>query len=584
MCRCEALPRPFWATQRIAPTELFPPEVTTVSNQIPLKIIPLGGLGEIGMNIIAMEYGDDIIVIDAGLMFPESYMLGVDIVIPDITYLKKNSEKIRGIILTHGHEDHIGALPFILREINPPIYGTRLTLGFVREKLTEHKLLHQVSLNTLKPRDKVVLGSFEVEFIRVSHSIVDGVGLAISTPAGVVIHTGDFKLDQTPVDGQVTDLNKFAEYGERGVLALMADSTNVEREGYTISEREVGVTIDEIFRERSRGRIFVALFSSNIHRVQQVIGAAMKYGRKIVFNGRSMLANVRIARELGYLSILDESIVDIKDMHKYLLDEITIITTGSQGEPMSALMLMSMDEHKYLKIEKSDTIILSSKFIPGNEKTISNLINHLCRRGADVIHEKVSEIHVSGHASQEELKIMYNIVQPKFFIPVHGEYRHLATHARLVRKLGLPEERTILMEDGDVLELTGDSAVITGKVEAGRIFVDGKGVGDVGEMVLRDRKHLSEDGMVIVVLVINKQTGEVVMGPDITTRGFVFVKENSELIDESKRIVLETIGTGNIEAKTDWSEMEIEIRKALRRHYNKKMERKPVIFPIIMEM
>ena len=536
------------------------------------------------MNIMAMEYGDDIIVIDAGLMFPESYMLGVDIVIPDITYLKKNSEKIRGILLTHGHEDHIGALPFILREINPPIYGTRLTLGFVQEKLTEHKLLSQVSLNPLKPREKVLLGSFEVEFIRVSHSIVDGVGLAITTPAGVVIHTGDFKLDQTPVDGQVTDLNKFAEYGERGVLALMADSTNVEREGYTISEREVGVTIDEIFRERTGGRIFVALFSSNIHRVQQVVNVAMKYGRKIVFNGRSMLANVRIARELGYLSILDESIVDIKEAHHYPLNEIAIITTGSQGEPMSALMLMSMDEHKYMKIEKSDTIILSSKFIPGNEKTISNLINHLCRRGADVIHEKVSEIHVSGHASQEELKIMYNIVHPKFFIPVHGEYRHLAMHAKLVQKLGLPEERTILMEDGDVLELTGDSAVLTGKVEAGRIFVDGKGVGDVGEMVLRDRKHLSEDGMVIVVLVINKQTGEVVMGPDITTRGFVFVKESSELIDESKRIVLETIGTGNIEAKTDWSEMEIEIRKALRRHYNKKMDRKPVIFPIIMEM
>lgn len=555
-----------------------------IITETPLKIIPLGGLGEIGMNIMALEYGDDIIVIDAGLMFPESYMLGVDIVIPDITYLKNNSEKVRGIILTHGHEDHVGALPFILRDINPPIYGTRLTLGFVQEKLTEHKLLPQVSLNPIKPREKVVLGAFEIEFIRVSHSIVDGVGLAITTPAGIVIHTGDFKLDQTPVDGQVTDLKKFAEYGEKGVLALMADSTNVEKEGYTISEREVGVTIDEIFRERNQGRIFVALFSSNIHRVQQVVNVAMKCGRKIVFNGRSMLANVRIARELGYLSVLDEAIVDIRDMHRYPLNEITIVTTGSQGEPMSALMLMAMDEHKYLKVEKSDTIILSSKFIPGNEKTISNLINHMCRRGADVIHEKVSEIHVSGHASQEELKLIYNIVHPRFFIPVHGEYRHLATHARLIQKLGLPAERTILIEDGDVLELTEDSAAITGKVEAGRIFVDGKGVGDVGEMVLRDRKHLSEDGMVIVVLVINKQTGEVVMGPDITTRGFVFVKESSELIEESKRIVLETIGTGNLEAKTDWSEMEIEVRKALRRYYNKTMERKPVIFPIIMEM
>ncbi len=566
------------------PLHIYSRRRNTISETIPLKIIPLGGLGEIGMNIMAMEYGDDIIVIDAGLMFPESYMLGVDIVIPDITYLKNNSEKVRGIILTHGHEDHVGALPYILREINPPIYGTRLTLGFVQEKLIEHKLLSQTSLNPLKPREKVSLGSFEVEFIRVSHSIVDGVGLAITTPAGVVIHTGDFKLDQTPVDGQVTDLKKFAEYGERGVLALMSDSTNVEREGYTISEREVGVAIDEIFRERTGGRIFVALFSSNIHRVQQVVNVAMKYGRKIVFNGRSMLANVRIARELGYLSILDELIVDIRDLHKYPLNEIAIVTTGSQGEPMSALMLMAMDEHKHLKIEKSDTIILSSKFIPGNEKTISNLINHLCRRGADVIHEKVSEIHVSGHASQEELKLMYNIVHPKYFIPVHGEYRHLTAHARLIQKLGLSAERTILIEDGDVLELTDDSAAVTGKVEAGRVFVDGKGVGDVGEIVLRDRKHLSEDGMVVVVMVINKQTGEVVMGPDITTRGFVFEKESGELIEESKRIVLETVGVGNIEAKTDWSEMEIEIRKALRRYYNKKMERKPVIFPIIMEM
>jgi ribonuclease J len=533
---------------------------------------------------MAMEYGDDVIVIDSGLMFPESYMLGVDIVIPDITYLKKNSDKVRGIILTHGHEDHIGALPFILRDINPPIYGTRLTLGFVQEKLIEHRLMPMVSLNPVRPRERIVLGAFEIEFVRVSHSIVDGVGLAITTPAGVVIHTGDFKLDQTPVDGQVTDLKKLAEYGEKGVLALMSDSTNVEKEGYTISEREIGVAIDEMFGEKTKGRIFVALFSSNIHRVQQVVNAALKYGRKIVFNGKSMLANVRIARELGYLSVPDEAIVDIREMYRYPLSEIAIVTTGSQGEPMSALMLMAMDEHKYLKVEKGDTIILSSKFIPGNEKTISNLINHLSRRGADVIHEKVSEIHVSGHASQEELKLMYNIVHPRFFIPIHGEYRHLLMHARLAQGLGLPEDRTIVIENGDVLELTEDSAAVAGRVEAGRVFVDGKGVGDVGEIVLKDRKHLAEDGMVIAVMVINKQTGEVVIGPDISTRGFVFEKESAELIEESKRIVLETIATGNVEAKTDRSEMETEVRKALRRYYNKIIERKPVIFPIIIEM
>lgn len=548
-----------------------------------LRIIPLGGLGEIGLNMALFEYGDDIIIVDCGLMFPEPYMLGIDLVIPDISYLRERADRVRGLFLTHGHEDHIGALPFVLQDLMPPIYGTALTLGFVREKLKEYRLDDLVDLNVVKPRDKVVAGCFEVEFIRVAHSIVDGCGLAIRSPEGVVIHTGDFKLDQTPVDGQLTDLVTLAHYGEEGVLALMADSTNVEREGYTLSEKLVGDAFDEIF-PHCPGRIIVAAFSSNIHRVQQVVEAAARCGRKVLLNGRSMLANVQIARELGYLQIPDGLLIDLKELPRLPKEEVCMITTGSQGEPMSALTRIAMDDHKQIKLEQGDTVILSSRFIPGNEKTISDLINHLYRRGAEVYHEKVSEVHVSGHASQEELKLMMNLVRPRFFVPVHGEYRHLVKHAKLAQKVGIPWENCILAVNGDVIAFSDGNGGIAGSVETGRVFVDGKGIGDVGEVVLKDRKHLSEDGMVVVIIGINQGSGEIIYGPDIVSRGFVFEDESQEFLDETKKIVLDTLAAVNTEVMADWSEVKQEVRRILRRFFNKTLERRPVILPLILEM
>ena len=554
---------------------------TTAQNT--LRIIPLGGLGEIGLNMMVMEYADSIIIIDCGLMFPEDYMLGIDIVIPDITYLRKNKEKVKAFIITHGHEDHTGALPFVLREIKAPVYGTPLTIGLIKEKLEEFKLDRETEFKTVKPRDKVSVGPFEIEFIRVSHSIADGAGLAIKTPVGVVIHTGDFKLDQTPVDGEILDYARFSEYGENGVLLLLSDSTNVEKEGYTVSEKEVGVTFEEIFR-KSNGRIIVAAFSSNIHRIQQVLDVAENFGRKVTLNGRSMVANVGIARELGYLKIPDGLVLDLRELDGLPPQRAVLLTTGSQGEPMSALTRMAMDDHKHIKVRRGDTVVLSSKFIPGHEKAISNMMNHLYRRGAEVIYEKVSEIHVSGHASQEELKIMLNMVKPKYFIPVHGEYRHLVKHSQLAEKVGVKKENIILAEDGDVVEITMDGIAVKEKVESGKVFVDGKGVGDVGDMVLKDRKHLSQDGLVIAILALNEKTGEVIYGPDIVTRGLVFEKESAELLEGAKSAVLAMLGTINIEAKTDWLEVKEEIRKTLRRFFNKALERKPVILPLIVEI
>ena len=559
------------------------PYMDNITGQNPLRIIPLGGLGEIGLNMMAMEYDDSIIVVDCGLMFPEDYMLGIDIVIPDITYLKKNKEKVKAFIITHGHEDHTGALPFVLRDIKVPIYGTALTLGLIKEKLEEYNLDKETEFITVKPRGDVSIGPFDIEFIRVSHSIADGVGLAIKTPAGVVIHTGDFKLDQTPVDGEVLDYARFSEYGEEGVLLLLSDSTNVEKEGYTVSEREIGTTFEEIFR-KSQGRIIVAAFSSNIHRIQQVMDVADKFGRKVVLNGRSMVANVGIARELGYLKIPDGLVLDLRELDGLPPQRAVLLTTGSQGEPMSALTRMAMDDHKHIKVRGGDTVVLSSKFIPGHEKAISNMMNHLYRRGAEVIYEKVSEIHVSGHASQEELKIMLNMVKPKYFIPVHGEYRHLVKHSQLAEKVGVKKENIILAEDGDVVEITMDGIAVKEKVESGKVFVDGKGVGDVGDMVLKDRKHLSQDGLVIAILALNEKTGEVIYGPDIVTRGLVFEKESAELLEGAKNAVLAMLGTINIEAKTDWLEVKEEIRKTLRRFFNKALERKPVILPLIVEI
>jgi ribonuclease J len=548
-----------------------------------LKIIPLGGLGEIGLNMAVFEYGKDIIVVDCGLMFPEPHMLGIDIVIPDISYLLERADRVRGIFLTHGHEDHIGALPFVLPDLAPPVYGTALTLGFVREKLKEYDLDKSTDLRVVKPRDTVAAGVFQVEFLRVAHSIVDGCGLAIRSPQGVVVHTGDFKLDQTPVDGELTDLVSFARYGEEGVLALMADSTNVEREGYTLSEKLVGDAFDDIF-PKCKGRIIVAAFSSNIHRVQQVVEAAARCGRKVLLNGRSMLANVRIARELGYLRIPDELLIELKELPRLPKEEVCMITTGSQGEPMSALTRIAMDDHKQIKLERGDTVILSSRFIPGNEKTISDLINHLYRRGAEVFHEKVSEVHVSGHASQEELKLMLNLVRPRFFIPVHGEYRHLVKHAQLAQRVGIDSERCVLAVNGEVIAFTETGCAIAGAVETGRVFVDGKGIGDVGEVVLKDRKHLSEDGMVVVIIAINQATGEVIYGPDIVSRGFVFEDESQQYLDEAKKVVLDTLALHNVEVRGDWSEVKQEVRRILRRFFNKTIERRPVILPLILEM
>jgi len=554
---------------------------TTAQNT--LRIIPLGGLGEIGLNMMVMEYADSIIIIDCGLMFPEDYMLGIDIVIPDITYLRKNKEKVKAFIITHGHEDHTGALPFVLRELKAPVYGTPLTIGLIKEKLEEFKLDRETEFKTVKPRDKVSVGPFEIEFIRVSHSIADGAGLAIKTPVGVVIHTGDFKLDQTPVDGEILDYARFSEYGENGVLLLLSDSTNVEKEGYTVSEKEVGVTFEEIFR-KSSGRIIVAAFSSNIHRIQQVLDVAENFGRKVTLNGRSMIANVRIAQELGYLKVSDGLIVDLKELDNLPPQRAVLLTTGSQGEPMSALTRMAMDDHKQIRVRRGDTVILSSKFIPGHEKAISNMMNHLYRRGAEVIYEKVSEIHVSGHASQEELKLMLNMVKPRHFIPVHGEYRHLVKHSQLAEKVGVKKENIVLAEDGDVIEVTEKSISVRERVESGKVFVDGKGVGDVRDMVLKDRKHLSQDGLVIAILALNEKTGEIIYGPDIITRGVVFEEESAELLENARNIVIGVLGNINVEAKTDWLEVKEELRRALRRYFNKTLERRPVILPLIVEI
>jgi ribonuclease J len=548
-----------------------------------LQIIPLGGLGEIGMNMMVYQCGDDIIVVDCGLMFPDPDMLGIDYVIPDISWLRERSGQVRAICLTHGHEDHIGALPFVLQELNVPIYGTALTLGFVNEKLKEYKLDDQVDLRVVKPRDSVEMGCFSVEFLRVAHSIVDGCALAITTPEGVVIHTGDFKIDHTPVDGQPTDLPSFARYGELGVLALLSDSTNVEREGFTLSEKSVGEAFDEIF-PTCEGRIIVAAFSSSIHRVQQVADAAARCGRKILLNGRSMVANVRIARELGYLHIPDDLLMDLKELPRMPREQVCMITTGSQGEPRSSLIRIAMDDHKQIKLERGDTVILSSRVIPGNERTISELINHLYRRGAEVIHERTSEVHVSGHACQEELKLMLNLVRPRFFMPIHGEYRHLMVHSKLARKTGVPEERCLLATNGDVVSFYSDTAAIVEKVESGRVFVDGKGVGDVGNVVLRDRKHLSEDGMVVIIIGMNKTTGGIIYGPDIVSRGFVFEDESQAYLETARCIVVEAVNELSEEMRCDCEEVNTTVRQVLRRFFKKTIERRPVILPVIMEM
>jgi ribonuclease J len=547
-----------------------------------LSVIPLGGVEEIGLNMLVLEYDDDIVVIDAGLMFPEEDMLGVDFVIPDFSYLLDNRKKLKGVIITHGHEDHTGALPFLLKEINVPVYGTPLTLGLIKEKLSEHNLEH-VELVAVKPREVINIGVFSIEFVRVTHSIVDGVGLGITTPAGLVVHTGDFKLDPTPVDGQLMDFRRFSEYGERGTLLLLSDSTNAEKGGFTYSEKEVRRAFEDIF-SNTRNRIIIATFASNIHRIQQAIDVAVKYGRKVILCGKSIVSNAQIALDLSYLRIPKDTWLRLEDLKRLQDHEVVIITTGSQGEPMSVLSRIATDEHKHIKIKEGDTVILSAKMIPGNERSIGRIINHLFRLGADVIYEKVSEVHVSGHASKEELKLMLNLVRPKYFMPVHGEYRHLVYHSLLAKKLDIPKENIFILKNGDVLEISDKVANRNVRVNSGRIFIDGKGIGDVEEMVLRDRLRLAHDGIVVIILGLEKLTGNIVSGPDIVSRGFVFEDVSQEVINNVKSLLSNTIKELDKELLSDSSLLKARLRNVLKKYLRDTMDRRPMIMPIIFEV
>jgi ribonuclease J len=545
-----------------------------------LRIIPLGGLEQIGMNITAFEYEDSIVVVDCGLAFPEDDMLGIDLVIPDITYLKENMEKVKGFVITHGHEDHIGALPYVLKEINVPIYATKLTIGLIENKLKEHNLLRTTKRKTIKFGQSINLGKFRIEFIKTNHSIQDAAALAIYSPAGTVIHTGDFKVDYTPVFGDAIDLQRFAEIGKKGVLALMCDSTNAERKGFTMSERTVGHAFDNIFAEHKNTRLIIATFASNVDRVQQIINSAYKYGRKVVVEGRSMVNVISTAAELGYLNIPDKTLIDIDQMKNYPDEQLVLVTTGSQGESMAALSRMAASIHKKVSIQPGDTIIFSSNPIPGNEKAVSKVINELSAKGADVIFQ---DVHVSGHPCQEELKLIYSLVKPKYAIPVHGEYRHLKAQARVALELGIPKENIFILSSGDVLELNQESAAITGKVHVGAIMVDGLGVGDVGNIVLRDRQHLSEDGIIIVVLTLEKHGNQLLAGPDIVSRGFVYVRESEDLMGEARVVVEDALDECLSHRVSDWGKIKNVIKDSLGGFVWKRTQRRPMILPIIME-
>ena len=551
------------------------------NNNGKLRIIPLGGLEQIGMNITAFEYEDSIVVVDCGLSFPEDDMLGIDLVIPDVTYLKDNIDKVKGFVITHGHEDHIGALPYVLREVNVPIYATKLTIGLIDNKLKEHNLLRSTKRKVIKHGQSINLGCFRIEFIKTNHSIQDASALAIYSPAGIVIHTGDFKVDYTPVFGDAIDLQRFAEIGKKGVLALMCDSTNAERKGFTMSERTVGKTFDNIFAEHRNTRIIIATFASNVDRVQQIINSAYKYGRKVAVEGRSMVNVIGTAAELGYLQIPDKTLVDIDQIKNYPDDKVVLITTGSQGESMAALSRMAANIHKKVTIKPNDTIIFSSNPIPGNEKAVSKVINELSRKGADVIFQ---DAHVSGHACQEEIKLIYSLVKPKYSIPVHGEYRHLTAQAGLARDLGLPKENIFILSSGDVLELNEEEpAKVKEKVRTGAILVDGLGVGDVGNIVLRDRQHLAEDGIMIVVLTLEKHSSRLLAGPDIVSRGFVYVRESEDLMDEARIVVEDAIDICLDKHITDWGKIKNIIKDSLGDFLWKRTKRNPMILPIIME-
>lgn len=553
------------------------------NRRTPLRIIPLGGLNEIGKNMTVFECSNDIFIVDCGLAFPDSEMLGVDIVIPDFTYLERNKDKIRGVVLTHGHEDHIGGLVYFLQKINVPVYGTKLTLALVENKLKEHNL-SRVQLNVIAPKKTVKMGCMAVEFIKVNHSIPDAVGMAIHTPAGIVIHTGDFKVDYTPIDGGCIDLARFGELGTKGVLALMADSTNAERPGHTQTERKVGDSFDSLFSKAEGKRIIIATFSSNIHRVQQIIDCARKYGRKIALFGRSMVNVMNTAIELGYLTVPKGIIIDIDMMGHYTSDKIVLITTGSQGEPMSALTRMAMNDHNKVNITPHDFIIISATPIPGNEKYVTKVVNELMKSGAEVIYEAMYEVHVSGHACQEELKLMLALTKPKFFIPVHGEYKHLKKHAQIAEDMGIPNKNIIIGSIGNVIETDGIEMNIVSQVPSGRVLVDGLGVGDVGSIVLRDRKHLAQDGLIIVVVAIDKVSNEVVSGPDIISRGFVYVRESEELIDNAKHIVMDTLNECSVYELREWNSLKAKLRDSLSDYIYTKTKRNPMILPIIMEV
>jgi ribonuclease J len=541
----------------------------------------LGGLGEIGLNSLVLETADTLVLVDAGLMFPEDHMLGIDIVIPDFSYLLERRDKAAALILTHGHEDHIGAVPFLLKELPLPVIGTAFTLALLKEKLKEHGLLDQADLREIKPRQSVTLGSLTFEFIGVAHSIVDGVGFAVETPQGVLVHSGDFKVDQTPVIGPATDLNRFAAWGEKEVLALLSDSTNAERPGFTLSERQIGLTLEELFQE-APGRIIVAVFASHISRLQQIVRLAAKYGRRVLFNGKSMVVNSRLAKELGYLTVEQDLEITVGDLERLSPEQTVIVTTGSQGEPLSALARIALEAHKHIHIRKGDLVILSSKFIPGNERAITTVINNLCRLGAEVVYEQVADIHVSGHACQEELKLLLNLTRPRYFIPIHGEMRHLIGHAKLARSLGLPESRILVVNDGDQVRFDAEGGHLQDRVEVGRVFVDGKGVGDVSRIVLRDRRHLSSDGLVIATVAVDPVARTMATEPDLVTRGFVLEEEQEHLLAQARKVFEEIVAKSLNEPTQDWLEIQAQVGKALRKLFFKALERRPMILPLIL--
>ncbi len=557
--------------------------IGAVSDPRAVRILPLGGVGEIGLNMTVIEGADDLLVIDAGLMFPDEEMLGIDLVIPDMRYLMDRRDKVRAVLLTHGHEDHTGALPYLLADLRVPVYGTPLSLGLAAEKLKEADLLSQADLRPVRPRDRLQVGAFGVEFLRVSHSIPDSVALAIETAAGIVVHTGDFKFDQSPVDAQLTDYRRLSELGDAGVLVLLSDSTNAGRDGFTPSERTVGLAFDEIFRSAT-GRVVVACFASNIHRVQQVLDVAAALGKQVAISGKSMVANTRIAAELGYLRVPRATLISLEELQRLPPAQGVVVTTGSQGEPLSAIARMAAAEHKQMRVAPGDTVIFSARVIPGNEKSIGRAINSLFRQGAQVITEEASAVHVSGHASREELKLMLNLVRPTFFVPIHGEYRHLHHHAQLAREVGVPDSRTFVVEDGDILEFTPESGRVVGKAPAGRVFVDGKRVGDIGDAVLRDRQHLAQDGMVAVVLALDRYVGKLVAGPEIVSRGFLHEEDSDALLNEIKALVCSAVDGFSEEERSDRALMQQRIKAVLKKHLQKTVERRPVILPVIIQV